>query len=146
MYKIEKKLRKIKGLYKQLSIKNGKEAIEKAKNDNMHWDKLYVEFDFEYSIKYSSIALNVYKSTVRYGYDKRLEFRIASGLDYYNLMDVMFYGENFEDADMKRLNEYVEYLTKFVRKALKDGMESMAYSIQTEHVKVSNYLDFEEKY
>lgn len=145
MYKIEKKLRKIKGLYEQLSISNKQKAIEKAKND-IYWHKLYVEFDFEYSIKHSSFALNVYNITVRFGSDKRLEFRTASGLDYYNLMDVMFYGESFEDADMKRLNEYIEYLTKFVRKALKDGMESMAYSIQTEHVKVSNYLDFEEKY
>lgn len=107
MYKIEKKLRKIKGLYKQLSIKNEKEAIDKAKNDDMHWYKLYVEFDFEYSIEYSSFALNVYKSTVQYGYDKRLEFRTASGLDYYNLMDVMFSGDHFEGVNTKRLNEYI---------------------------------------
>lgn len=74
MNKIEKKLRKIKGLYNLLSLKNQNDAIERAKNDSMYWKKVYVDFDFEYNIKFSTFSLNVYKSTVMYNRSGHLTF------------------------------------------------------------------------
>ena len=146
MNKIEKKLRKIKGLYNLLNEQIKQKAIADVKKECGFRSANYPEFAFDYSMVFSSIELKVFKNKVSDYYDFGMFFGDAFGLNYYELMDVMFScGEDFVGVNMVRFNEYIEQLTKFVRKALKGGIDSMNYGVQIEYVKVTNYLDFEEK-
>lgn len=146
MNKIEKKLRKIKGLYSLLNNQLKQNAVADVKKELGFRSANYPEFAFDYSMRFSSIELRVFKNKVSDYYDIGMVYGDAFGLNYYELMDVMFScDKDFVGVNMVRLNEYIEQLTKFVRKALKEGIDSMDYGVQTESVKVTNYLDFEEK-
>lgn len=146
MNKIEKKLRKIKGLYSLLNNQLKQNAVADVKKELGFRSANYPEFVFDYSMRFSSIELRVFKNKVSDYYDIGMVYGDAFGLNYYELMDVMFScDKDFVGVNMVRLNEYIEQLTKFVRKALKEGIDSMDYGVQTEFVKVTNYLDFEEK-
>lgn len=146
MNKIEKKLRKIKGLYNLLNEQTKQNAIKDVKQSKGYKTRTYPEFSFDYSMRYASLELKVFKNEVSDYYSLGTVFGNGFGLNYYELMDVMFYcGEDFVGVDKKRLNEYIQQLTKFVRKALKNGVDSMSYGVQSESVKVTNYLDFEER-
>lgn len=146
MNKIKKKLRKIKGLYSLLNNQLKQNAVADVKKELGFRSANYPEFAFDYSMRFSSIELRVFKNKVSDYYDIGMVYGDAFGLNYYELMDVMFScDKDFVGVNMVRLNEYIEQLTKFVRKALKEGIDSMDYGVQTESVKVTNYLDFEEK-
>lgn len=146
MNKIEKKLRKIKGLYSLLNNQLKQNAVADVKKELGFRSANYPEFAFDYSMRFSSVELRVFKNKVSDYYDIGMVYGDAFGLNYYELMDVMFScDKDFVGVNMVRLNEYIEQLTKFVRKALKEGIDSMDYGVQTESVKVTNYLDFEEK-
>lgn len=146
MNKIEKKLRKIKGLYSLLNNQLKQNAVADVKKELGFRSANYPEFAFDYSMRFSSIELRVFKNKVSDYYDIGMVYGDAFGLNYYELMDVMFScDKDFVGVNMVRLNEYIKQLTKFVRKALKEGIDSMDYGVQTESVKVTNYLDFEEK-
>jgi len=147
MNKYEKKLRKIKGLYSLLNKQNEQIAIKQVKEADVWCCRTYTEFCFEFDSEYACFELNVFKHSVKYSDYSGLEYRTPTGLDYYKIMDI-FYGtdcKNFKNIKISYLNDYVGQLTKFVRNALKHGMDSMSYRTQTEYVKVANYLDFEEK-
>ncbi len=146
MNKIEKKLRKIKGLYNLLNEQIKQNAIADVKKECGFRSATYPEFAFDYSMVFSSIELKVFKNKVSDYYGFGMVFGDAIGLNYYDLMDVMFScGEGFIGVNKKRLNDHIEQLTKFVRSALRVGVDSMSYGVQTEYVKVTNYLDFEER-
>lgn len=146
MNKIEKKLRKIKGLYSLLNNQLKQNAVADVKKELGFRSANYPEFAFDYSMRFSSIELRVFKNKVSDYYDIGMVYGDAFGLNYYELMDVMFScDKDFVGVNLVRLNEYIEQLTKFVRKALKEGIDSMDYGVQTKSVKVTNYLDFEEK-
>lgn len=147
MNKIERKLRKIKGLYGLLNNEIRSSAVNYVNVENSLRCKSYPEFVFEYDPDFACFDLKVFKNQVVFYYTKGLIFGNASGLDFYTLLDV-FYGSDkagFTGLNSKYFNECVEYLTKFVRKALKDGLDSMEFGMQTEQVKVTDYLDFKEK-
>lgn len=148
MNKNEKKLRKIKGMYNLLNTQIKADAIAHVKNEHNKWRyRTYPDFKFEYDPEFACFELKVFKNQVNFYYSQGLVFGNASGLDYYPLLDV-FYGSDhvgFTRLNPKYFNEYIEYLTKFVRKALTDGIESMKFGTQTEKVEVTNYLDFEAK-
>ena len=139
MNKIEKKLRKIKGLYSLLNEQTKQNAIKDVKQSKGYKTRAYPEFFFDYSMRYACLELKVFKNEVSDYYSLGTVFGNGFGLNYYELMDVMFYcDEDFVGVDKKQLNEYIQQLTKFVRKALKDGVDSMSYGVQTESVKVMN--------
>lgn len=146
MNKIEKKLLKIKGLYNLLNEQLKQNAIAEVKKECGLRSANYPEFAFDYSMRFSSIELKVFKNKVSDYYGFGMVFGDAFGLNYYELMDVMFScDEGFIGVNKKRLNDHIEQLTKFVRSALRVGVDSMSYGVQTEYVKVTNYLDFEER-
>lgn len=146
MNKIEKKLRKIKGLYELLNKQIKQNAIDSVKQESAYRTRNYPEFVFDYNTKFSSFELKVFKNEVTFYYAYGLIFGNGFGLNYYDLIDVMLScDKDFVGVNMVRFNEHIEQLTKFVRNAIRNGVDSMNYGVQIEYVKVSNYLDFKEK-
>ena len=65
MNKIEKKLRKIKGLYNLLNEQLKQNAIADVKKECGFRSANYPEFAFDYSMRFSSIELKVFKNKER---------------------------------------------------------------------------------
>lgn len=156
MNKIEKKLRKLKGLYELLSKQEKNLALKKLQEDQLdprhisYLGKRYIQFEFEVYSSSSTISLRYYKCRVTESIWPRGSFdfgfdTLVEGLACGELLDYWYEGENFSGTTLKRVDEEMASCVGFVRKALKDGLDSMEYGHYTKTVKVTDYLDFEEK-
>lgn len=156
MNKIEKKLMKLKGLYELLSKQEKDLALKKLQEDQSdpkhlkYWGKGYIQFEFEVHSSLSTVSLKYYKHRVKEcmwlkdSFDFGLD-NLVTDLSYGELLDYWYAGENFSGTTLKRIDEELASCVGFVRKALKDGLDSMKYGYYTKTVKVTDYLDFEEK-
>jgi len=156
MNKIEKKLMKLKGLYELLSKQEKNLALKKLQADMLDSKHLkylgegYIQFEFEARSDLSMVSLRYYKYRVKecgwlkdsfnFGLDN-----LVTDLSYGELLDYWYEGENFRGTTLKRIDQELASCVGFVRKALKDGLDSMDYGYYTKTVKVTDYLDFEEK-
>lgn len=144
MNKYEKKLRKIKGLYEMLNEKSRKDAEQQARS--VTYDKNCTIFHFDYNPDYASIELWYWKYVVNYWFlDKRFHYGNASGVNDAHILE-LFWGSEYKGfVGCPRFHDNLQSAIKFVRNALKNGIDSMNYGTYTETVRLTNYLDFEEK-
>lgn len=146
MNKHEKKLRKIKGLYEMLNNKNQLAAERKAKEGKCWNTSSYVVFDFIYKPDNAWVELNWYRYQVSYHlWSNKFNYGHTGNIDNGNLLDI-FWGGGYKGFDgCPRFYDNIQSTIKFVRNALKNGIDSMNYGTYTETVRLTNYLDFEEK-